>query len=441
MAQGMSGETRPRPKDFKLKESELEAFTKGKLKDDKKKKIYEESEYLVRLREFVDEFDKSLAMASDRDKKNNYELKDDIKNLLDDLDINKFTKYMTNEKQRKSELLERLYSSSAKMVFIILMILTSKGPTQIYSNYVSGEGLQIFKVYLKYFDFTSFSEKSRGKDFYRYMEYHGGINNDERRKVLKEFNRGDNINGAISKIIMISPAGAEGISLNNVRQVHIIEPYWHEVRIMQMIGRAIRQCSHKALPMEEREVDVFRYKSIRPNEPDKWTADQLIENTARSKNGLIQSFLDAMKEAAIDCELNKAHNSLVTSYRCFKFDEISLFDKQIGPAYKDDIKDDLKINNGLNSENSKVRRIKIIKIKAVRQLKEEVDYENPKKGDFSESMDYWYFPESLTVYDYDHQYPIGKIGTIDDIPIKLSNNNFVITQMVPIPIISRSRKN
>lgn len=441
MAQGLSGETRPRPRDFKLKESEIEAFTKGKMNDSKKDKYYEESEYFIKVREFVDEFDKFLSRADSEDKKNNYELKDDLKNLLIDLDINKFTEYMTSEKQKRSELLDRMYSCSAKMVFIILMILKSNGPTQVYSNYVVMEGLQIFKVYLKYFGFTSFLEKSRGRDFYRYMEYHGGINNEERRKVLKEFNRSENMNGALSKIIMISPAGAEGISLKNVRQVHIMEPYWHEVRIMQMIGRAIRQCSHKDLPLEEREVDVYRYKSVRPNDPDRWTTDQYIENTARSKNGLIQSFLDAMKESAVDCELNKAHNSLVSSYRCFKFDEVSLFDKPIGPAYKEDIKDDLKLDNGLNSENSKVRRIKIIRIKAVKQLKEEVDYENPKKGDLSESEDYWYFPESLTVYDYDNQYPIGKIGTIDDIPIKLNDGNFVITQMIPIPIISRTRKN
>ena len=32
--------------------------------------------------------------------------------------------------------------------------------------------------------------------------------------------------------------GAEGISLRNTRCVHIMEPYWHPVRIQQVIGRA-----------------------------------------------------------------------------------------------------------------------------------------------------------------------------------------------------------
>ena len=69
--------------------------------------------------------------------------------------------------------------------------------------------------------------------------------------------------GNLIKLIMISPSGAEGINLSNCRQVHIMEPFWNEVRIEQVIGRAIRQCEHKDLPMKERTVDVFRYKMIR----------------------------------------------------------------------------------------------------------------------------------------------------------------------------------
>jgi hypothetical protein len=162
---------------------------------------------------------------------------------------------------------------------------------------------------------------------------------------------------------MISPAGAEGISLNNVRQVHIMEPYWHEVRITQMNGRAIRHCSHKDLPLNERHVDIYRYKSVRNT--SKITSDQFKENIARSKDGLIQSFCDAMKEVAVDCQLYKAHNMMRNEYKCFQFDEPSLFDEQVGPAYKDDIHDDIKTNNGLNSTNSSVMRIKVIKIKSV----------------------------------------------------------------------------
>ena len=50
-----------------------------------------------------------------------------------------------------------------------------------------------------------------------------------------------------------------GIDLKNVRWVHITEPYWHPVRIEQVIGRARRICSHDELNEEERTVEVFIY--------------------------------------------------------------------------------------------------------------------------------------------------------------------------------------
>ena len=58
---------------------------------------------------------------------------------------------------------------------------------------------------------------------------------------------------------MITASGAEGINLKNVRYVHLIEPYWHPVRIEQVIGRARRICSHKDLPPEQRNIETFLY--------------------------------------------------------------------------------------------------------------------------------------------------------------------------------------
>ena len=58
----------------------------------------------------------------------------------------------------------------------------------------------------------------------------------------------NNVMGQIIKVLMITSSGAEGISLKNVRYVHITEPYWHPVRIHQVIGRAKRICSHSDLP-------------------------------------------------------------------------------------------------------------------------------------------------------------------------------------------------
>ena len=69
----------------------------------------------------------------------------------------------------------------------------------------------------------------------------------------------NNFLGEIIKILMITASGAEGISLQNVRYVHLIEPYWHPVRLEQVIGRARRICSHKNLPEDLQTVEVFLY--------------------------------------------------------------------------------------------------------------------------------------------------------------------------------------
>ncbi len=446
MGQGLSGETRPRPRDFKIKESEVELYTKGVKNEKEKQRYFIIDEYIEKVNEFANEYDLYLQKKLDEDIKANYTLVDDLKriNEVNGLNIDTFTKFMLNDKEKKSNLLNSMHQSSAKMTFCIINIMNSPGPALVYSNYVVMEGLQIFKIYLKYFGFTSYTERSKGKDGFRYAEYHGGIDKEERSIVLDKFNKAENKYGDVAKIIMISPAGSEGISLNSVRQVHIMEPYWHEVRIMQMIGRAIRLCSHRLLPLEEREVSVFRYKSVRKDELDKWTTDQYIEDTARLKQGLIQSFLDSIKEAAVDCSLNKAHNSLVDSYRCFQFEEKSLFEDQIGPAYKDEIFDDLKFNNGSNSLNSTIKRIKVIKIKAVIQLKSDEVVEAATestqeiKDVYSEPQPYWYNQDSHVVYDLDMQYPIGKVGTDEDsIPLKLNNDVFIINKLVPIPLIAQ----
>ena len=294
------------------------------------------------------------------------------------------------------------------------------------------EGLQIFKIYLKYFGFSSFKSANEGVDDFRYVEYHGMIDQEQRAKNIKAYNELDNKHGKVIKIIMISPAGAEGLTLFNTRQVHIMEPYWHEVRIEQMIGRAVRLCSHKNLPKNERHVDVFRYKSVKNDKNKKITADQLVESLARSKQGLLQSFEDAVKEAAIDCELFKAHNLLKDDYKCFQFEEPSLFEPQIGPAYKEDLQDDLRIDNGMNSLNSEVIRIKVTKISAVKivSIKDE-------KPIYSKAEFYWYNPETNVVYDFEMHYPIGKVGVDDDqVPMKLDAETYIIDKVIPIPHIT-----
>ena len=72
----------------------------------------------------------------------------------------------------------------------------------------------------------------------------------------------ENRYGEKVKVILISQAGSEGIDFKFIRQVHILEPWYNMNRIEQIIGRGVRTCSHKDLPFEERNVEIFLHSTL-----------------------------------------------------------------------------------------------------------------------------------------------------------------------------------
>ncbi len=436
ISEKVNGEKRPRPGAFRIKESDAVVLEEGKDVEKKNELVKSKAEileYLKAIRIYVnstiDYFKEILRV----DKEAGYTISDDVKNFHGKYE-GSFTNFYQMEK-KKSKLFEAMYTCSPKFVRIIFNILKTKGTVMLYSNYVEMEGLQLFKIYLSFFGYVDIDqdsefnksklepEKKLSKDGLRYCEFHGGIERDV-RKINKEiFNKSENKYGKYCKIIMISPAGAEGINLNNVRQVHIMEPYWNEVRIEQVIGRALRFCQHKDLPQEERKVDVFRYKMVRKN--GKETTDEKMESISRKKNNLLLSFIEAVKEAAVDCELFKAHNMMGSKYKCFQFNEESLFEKPVGPAFQNKLEYDQKIDNGSNAKDSSRIKIKVRKIKAVQKIDD---------SSYSKESNYWFYEDSGVVYDYDLNYPVGKIEKDDNGNfIMLENDVYVIGDVIDIP--------
>jgi superfamily II DNA or RNA helicase len=426
----INGENRPRPSKFDLNLGEAKVVAEGKSKKlmdlekqtEKKKqaiKLYlaEIAKYLSALQSFFDRI-------HEEDKKKGHTIQQNIDTFKTKFNM-KF-KAFWNEAP-KSKLLEAMYASSCKMTAILFYLMRSSGPVIIYSNYVKMEGLELMKVYLKYFGYGPYGDQ-KTNNYLRYVEYHGEIDKQVRTSNLQAFNTPDNVDGKIIKIIMISAAGSEGINLLNVRQVHILEPYWNEVRIKQLIGRAVRMCSHKQLPMAERKVDIYRYHAVRNDESAKITTDVKIANLADEKDNLIDAFLQTIREVAVDCELFKSHNMLDGEYECFRFEEGALFDKFIGPAYKEDLYYDQKINNGSNNANTIKKKVKVFKIKAV-----------TKKGDkgYSDVKEYWFNPESGVVYDLELDYPIGKINTTERLSSDKHKGSYIIDEQIPIPTLTR----
>lgn len=120
---------------------------------------------------------------------------------------------------------------------------------------------------------------------------------------LKMSTNPDNKDGKKVKVILISQAGSEGLDFKFIRQVHVLEPWYNMNRIEQIIGRAVRTCSHKDLPFIKRNVQIFLYGS-QMSMPREEAADMYVYRLAELKSLQIGGVSRALKEISVDCILN-----------------------------------------------------------------------------------------------------------------------------------------
>ena len=223
----------------------------------------------------------------------------------------------------------KLRECSTKMFVIMKKILQSDGPVLVYSRFKGGYGVGIFSLVLEQNGFFNYDcKKSSCKNSKKitksenvngaYMTWTPETRKEELRNI---FNQEDNKYGDKIKVFVMTGAGKEGINLFGIRQVHILEPWYHTVTDRQVIGRAVRICSHAHIPKETFKdftgktpvlanrwlVNVFRYFSItkgKDGKPDlKKSVDYKISLTAKQKYDKETSIIGALQEQSIDCWL------------------------------------------------------------------------------------------------------------------------------------------
>jgi hypothetical protein len=69
-------------------------------------------------------------------------------------------------------------------------------------------------------------------------------------------------------------------------------------RLEQVIGRAVRFCSHKDLPKDERLVNIYIYLAI--DSLKEMSIDQQILSLALRKKMLVEQFETVLKKSSID---------------------------------------------------------------------------------------------------------------------------------------------
>ena len=283
---------------------------------------------------------------------------------------------MTTLKERASEFLTptALETYSPKFLAMLTNIIENRDKLHlVYSQFRTIEGIGIFSLILEANGYTEFKIKKEGSTWVLDIPENKrelptfalftGTEDPEQKEILRNIYNGawDNIpnsikeflvtkgannqHGEVIQVFMITSSGAEGISLKNTRNVHIVEPYWHPVRIEQVIGRARRICSHNELPEEEQNVTVFMYLMKFTNEQlipesangmaskdllekdvskiDKTTpltSDQYLYEISNIKESINKQILYAIKGSSMDCSLHAKEDDPVI---CMSFGAVS----------------------------------------------------------------------------------------------------------------------
>jgi hypothetical protein len=128
--------------------------------------------------------------------------------------------------------------------------------------------------------------------------------------ILPVLNSQDNMHGERIKVVLMTPIAGEGLSFKNAREMHVLEPWYHMNRIEQVIGRAIRTCSHKLLPQEERNVTVYLHACVDSTNTKKHMLSPDIHAYKISARKVHETKIaeEAIRDNAIDCALLKHVN-------------------------------------------------------------------------------------------------------------------------------------
>jgi hypothetical protein len=114
-----------------------------------------------------------------------------------------------------------------------------------------------------------------------------------------------NADGSKIKVIVGSQVAGEGLDLRAIREVHILEGWFHLSKEEQIIGRGIRYCSHQGLDYKYRNCTINLYVNVFPSDINRETIDQYSYRTAMNKAVRMGNVSRALKQGAADCNLNR----------------------------------------------------------------------------------------------------------------------------------------
>ena len=205
--------------------------------------------------------------------------------------------------------LENLNDYSSKLYNILKDIEKKEGLILIYSKYLYS-GLIPCGIALEHMGYDKYNNNNillenktkKNKKSYIILTADDSISPNNTNE-LNKFNDISNRNGEIIKIALINEVASEGVTFKNVREIHILEPWYNMNKIEQIIGRGVRYYSHEALAEEKRNVGVYLHLNMDDDKIE--TVDYRRYRLGIKKQEKINQIEKIMKSSSIDCVLNK----------------------------------------------------------------------------------------------------------------------------------------
>jgi hypothetical protein len=212
---------------------------------------------------------------------------------------------------------------AAKFATIMKCIQESTGIVFVYSNLVRGGAIP-FAMCLEEHGFEPAlgkrllenpSGEYTGSSNGRYAFLTSETTDKQIAMLIRRLRKQENSTGQDIRVIVGSYIISEGVDFKNVRQVHIMDPWYNMSRMEQIIGRGLRTCSHSALPFEEQNCTVYlhtlRYADSTQETYDEYIYRVFVEGKAKA----IARVKRILAESSVDCTTQITTNQLPESWK------------------------------------------------------------------------------------------------------------------------------
>ena len=128
-----------------------------------------------------------------------------------------------------------------------------------YTSFVKGPGAILLSLCFKARGYSQYNGEKLTKKGEKYAIITGETKSDELRRIKEAFNDPKNKHGEYLRVVIGSPKSSESIGFTNVRQTHIVDPYFHDSVLNQVIGRGLRHNSLLWASREEKYIKIYRH--------------------------------------------------------------------------------------------------------------------------------------------------------------------------------------